>query len=130
MRQKHTSGADRHKLSIIDIENRLAVCSVCGETNIYLKNNRPRCATKISCDQMGLGYYIGLKDLERLIGPKPSVCEVCGVGERIVVDHDHSTNQIRGWLCGNCNIALGYLRDNPDAVLRLYEYIKTKKETH
>jgi hypothetical protein len=29
----------------------------------------------------------------------------------------------RGWLCSNCNIALGLAGDNPEGVRRLLEYI-------
>ena len=47
--------------------------------------------------------------------PEPSNCELCGeVSEkRLHYDHDHASGEFRGWLCGNCNRALGLFRDNP-----------------
>jgi hypothetical protein len=33
------------------------------------------------------------------------------------IDHDHASGEIRGVLCGNCNRAIGLMRDNP-ALLR------------
>lgn len=128
MPKSHAIGLDRHKLSDLDLDNRKALCSVCGATNLYFKSNRPRCATRSACEQMGLGYYIGLSDIEQLIGSKPVVCAVCQVHTKIVVDHDHNTNKVRGWLCSKCNIALGYLQDDPDTVKRLYEYIVSLKD--
>ena len=40
------------------------------------------------------------------------------------VDHDHKTGVVRGLLCWNCNVAIGKLGDNPDAVLNAYKYLK------
>lgn len=121
----HKTGDERHKLSNVQIEKRLAVCSICGPTTLYIKGGRPRCATKSMCEQMKIGYYIGMKDIEKLIGPKPVVCSVC-VGARslrLVVDHDHKTDEIRGWLCDKCNLALGYLGDDIETIQRLAQYM-------
>lgn len=46
------------------------------------------------------------------------MCRICGV------DHDHKTGVVRGLLCWNCNVAIGKLGDNPDAVLNAYKYLK------
>lgn len=41
----------------------------------------------------------------------------------LAVDHDHATGQIRDLLCRECNIALGYFKDDPDLILKAYEYL-------
>ncbi len=56
-------------------------------------------------------------------------CYVCGVPEvecqiRLNIDHDHKTGRFRGWLCRKCNVAVGYLSDNKEVILRLAEYIE------
>ena len=114
----HKTGEDRHSLSDTDVEMKIATCSVCGPTTLYIKGGRPRCATKSMCEQMQIGFYIGMSDIEKLIGPKPKVCSVClgARSRRLVVDHDHKTNEIRGWLCDKCNLALGYLGDDADTI--------------
>ncbi len=30
-------------------------------------------------------------------------CAMCGLRDRLVMDHDHTTGLIRGWLCRSCN---------------------------
>lgn len=123
--KSHKTGDERHRLSNVMVEMKLANCSICGPTTLYIKGGRPRCATKSMCEQMQLGYYIGMKDIEKLIGRRPIVCSVClgARSHRLVVDHDHDTDEIRGWLCDKCNLALGYLGDDADTIYRLAEYM-------
>ena len=62
------------------------------------------------------------------VSAKPSVCDVCrGVstnGRRIAVDHDHATGRVRGFLCNGCNIAIGMVKEDPDRLRRLAEYLE------
>lgn len=54
-------------------------------------------------------------------------CYACYSMERLCVDHDHKTNEIRGILCHKCNSALGLLEEDEDRILRLAAYIKESK---
>jgi len=40
------------------------------------------------------------------------------------VDHNHSTGEIRGLLCHNCNRALGMLQDDPTTLRRAVEWVE------
>jgi hypothetical protein len=40
------------------------------------------------------------------------------------VDHDHTSNKIRGLLCGKCNRALGLLQDDPIIIKRAITYLR------
>ena len=40
-------------------------------------------------------------------------CVICGSNEKLVIDHDHKTEKVRGMLCNHCNRGLGHFRDDP-----------------
>jgi hypothetical protein len=55
------------------------------------------------------------------------VCAICrrstGNSRRLSVDHDHRSGLVRGLLCRPCNDFLGWIRDDPEAGRRLYQYL-------
>ena len=70
-----------------------------------------------------------LRQEKRIGRSKPESCEACGdreistdKGSRIVFDHHHATGQARGWICHNCNIALGHANDSVGRLLLLVGY--------
>lgn len=54
---------------------------------------------------------VGATD-ERRVGP----CDVCAKVRSLLLDHDHETGAIRGWLCAPCNSFIG--RTKADAIAR------------
>lgn len=55
-------------------------------------------------------------------------CHACGSredGEHLhCIDHSHISGRFRGFLCSQCNLALGNLQDSPERIEALAEYIK------
>lgn len=54
-------------------------------------------------------------------------CEICGKECVFVLDHDHATRIFRGWLCTNCNTALGKLGDTVAGLERAITYLKKER---
>ena len=52
---------------------------------------------------ISVGEYDGLFQLQN------GKCAVCGKEGKLLVDHDHTTGRVRGLLCHECNIVLGFL---------------------
>lgn len=50
----------------------------------------------------------------------------CSRGD-LAIDHDHSTGEVRGLLCARCNLALGYLRDDPELLNAGVQYLRTAR---
>jgi hypothetical protein len=43
---------------------------------------------------------------------------------KLVVDHCHRTNAVRGLLCHNCNRALGLFKDSKESLMNAISYIE------
>lgn len=77
-------------------------------------------------------FGITLEQYNVLLEMQHGVCAIClepetatsnGKLKALAVDHDHSTNKIRGLLCANCNRALGGFKDNVERLRRAAEYL-------
>lgn len=51
------------------------------------------------------------------------VCDICRKESRVLWDHDHASGEHRGWLCQNCNQALGLVNDSVETLLRMEKYV-------
>lgn len=61
---------------------------------------------------------------------RPLGCEICGRSngrKLLALDHNHSTNQFRGWLCSGCNQGLGMFKDDKILLAKAIAYLS--KET-
>lgn len=98
---------------------------------------------RVLAEQVGRphGHAFDRADIELMLAGDPSTgrwglfhddrCAVCGVhGRDLVIDHCHSTGQVRGRLCRGCNTREGksnaplfirYRRIHPAAIIGLYE---------
>jgi hypothetical protein len=70
----------------------------------------------------------GLTDAQynQLLLDQDGRCAICFDDESTLhVDHCHKTNKVRALLCGNCNRALGLVRDSPVILKRMVDFIGT-----
>jgi hypothetical protein len=68
-------------------------------------------------------YGIGQAEVDQMLTQQHGKCVGCGKPDPGHVDHDHSTDEVRGMLCFNCNQALGNVRDNINVMYRLIAYL-------
>jgi hypothetical protein len=112
----HTEGRDKH--------NRCITCH---------KAAKRRWTAQAHVKQYNRDYgreWRRRKQIEKA-GYAPTVCESCGgptrKGHQMSWDHDHKTGKFRGWLCHSCNAALGLLKDDPERIAKLLNYIERVK---
>jgi hypothetical protein len=84
-------------------------------------------------------YGITAKQYDRMFIEQGGVCASCGLPEtrgpqgrnakhrageiaNLSVDHDHETGDVRSLLCGDCNIAFGVMREDPERIQKLKKY--------
>jgi hypothetical protein len=56
-----------------------------------------------------------------------SVCQICKTIDSrraLCIDHNHTTGEVRGLLCDNCNRALGFFKDSIDNLNNAVKYLK------
>jgi hypothetical protein len=69
-------------------------------------------------------YGLSTDSAVALVENKVGTCEICRATDSLVVDHCHSTGNVRGLICGACNSALGYARENISTLRGLIQYIE------
>jgi len=70
-------------------------------------------------------YGVTLEEYERIRDAQGGMCLSCeDVTEKLVVDHNHETCEVRGLLCGSCNLALGHTKDDPARLEALVGYLE------
>lgn len=121
------------------VEEETKPCKVCKEVKPVLdfSPNAGSTARRNTCKPCALHQSKVTAHLRKET-PYPDAdysCPVCtskadelayATGKRKTIwflDHDHTTDKFRGWLCLRCNIAAGQLRDDPDNAKRLSEYL-------
>ena len=45
-----------------------------------------------------------------------------------VLDHNHTTKEFRGWICDNCNVAIGRFADSVSSLKKAINYLKDGNE--
>ena len=53
-----------------------------------------------------------------------SKCAICAGTEKLVVDHNHQTKEVRGVLCSKCNHAVGLLKDSSIVCRNAADYLE------
>ena len=74
-------------------------------------------------------YGLSPEDYNALFEAQAGCCAICGrheseLKQKLHVDHDHVTGEIRGLLCRGCNTAIGLLCDDPDTIDKASDYIR------
>lgn len=92
----------------------------------YRESLKGRCVTAL-CGSNTVaalrGYVPCSASVETLSEAFTAVCHCCGKPEksngrkRLSLDHCHTTGKFRGWLCTQCNIALGMINDKPELLI-------------
>ena len=69
-------------------------------------------------------YGLSLEEYDLMYKEVGGRCEICKEPHDILcVDHCHTTNEIRGLLCSQCNLGVGNLRDSVALLESAKEYL-------
>jgi hypothetical protein len=116
----------KRKSSIDGREHR---CITCRRTQMAKADAARYDSTKRRASHLLRSYVITPAIYEHLSLMQGEVCAICGSSESgrgddyFVVDHCHTTGQVRGLLCHQCNTALGLFKDKTTSLQNAIAYL-------
>ena len=105
-------------------------CFYCEVEKSLSEFSEDRGRHKIYCRKCNRKILKTTYKLRKSAPKQPKHCECCLTPKkecqngRLVLDHDHETEEFRGWLCIRCNIGLGKFGDNVDGILMALNYLR------
>ena len=79
-------------------------------------------------------YGITEKQYDEMLEIQNFRCAICksahtksSAAKKLVVDHCHTTNKVRGLLCSSCNKAIGLFEDSTEFLNQAIEYLRRNK---
>lgn len=104
-------------------------CKDCGtddSSEFYVKNTRV-CKDCQRNRFMLKRYGVAPEEYDAMLVVSCGTCYICGGvcpdGRALGIDHDHTSEKIRGLLCYRCNTGISYLGDTAEGVQRAYAYL-------
>lgn len=75
-------------------------------------------------------YGVTVPQYMQLMAEQDGRCALCSLewDRDLFVDHDHVTKQVRGLLCGPCNLILGHARDQAYILRAGIDYLRRAKQ--
>lgn len=75
-------------------------------------------------------YGLTEADFDTLLVEQNNRCAICEnilqEGKYTHIDHDHSSNKVRGLLCNMCNIGIGMFNDDFNLLIKASQYLITR----
>ncbi len=73
-------------------------------------------------------YGLTLEEYEEMLREQDGKCAICGElpspTKLLDVDHDHENKTVRGLLCNHCNTALGLVKEDPEILSAMIDYLE------
>lgn len=110
----------------------LQKCPKCGTTKTGAEFNKGTRANGLSAyckectyiSHVCRTYKISMEVYLQMVERAEGLCEMCGVmPKRLVVDHDHDTDEVRGLICDRCNHFLGMIETKPSITSQAETYL-------
>ena len=103
----------------------------------YMKiySSRPEIKQRYKMLKIEKTYGLSEEDFKTLLSDQESMCGICGTeftedislekrSHSPHVDHCHTSGEVRGLLCVNCNAGLGQFKDSVKILLSAVEYLQ------
>lgn len=117
---RYRDRGDYHKIWYARNKDRVAILRETRRSN-------PDAQRRDYLKRLHYKYGITVEAYETLLTAQNGLCAICGQvnpnKSELAVDHDHTTNKVRGLLCSTCNTGIGHLKDSTELVRRAFNYL-------
>jgi len=120
---KPLSAFHKHKVCLYGVE---PMCKRCK----YLKRKQRDAddPTRVRRMDLKAKYGITLEEYAAMLARQEGQCAICGAaGEKLVVDHNHTTGRVRSLLCHLCNALIGCAREDITILVRAAAYLRAEQ---
>lgn len=91
------------------------------------KGRHGKCKNCLKHYRLKYKYSLTQEDYKRLTEEQDHKCKICNKKVvDLVVDHCHTSGEVRGLLCKHCNNMLGFAKDNPETLANAIKYLKAQ----
>lgn len=113
-------------------------CRACRQEYVraYCEQNRGRVQEGHIRRHYQKRYGITPEQYDQMLSEQQGVCAICNSTpesdrnrelQRLAVDHDHDTGEVRGLLCARCNLSLGHIEPHGRGhLLAIDQYLSRK----
>jgi Recombination endonuclease VII len=113
-------------------ERRKHVCKKCDSKRVdnWNKTHPTERAKVYRVRHLKRTFGITPAEYDRQLAVQGGKCAICGKPEqesrhqKLCIDHNHVTRQLRALLCFSCNVAIGMFEDNPVRLEKAAAYIR------
>lgn len=124
----------KHRILNRDSDNQHGICAVCGRVKLKKKNQGKRFACSIAEKKWDNHHKDNLRKhgvtlewYHNQLALQNNSCAICrkqpGEGKKLCVDHDHTSNQVRGLLCNLCNSMIGFACEKSEVLKNAILYL-------
>jgi hypothetical protein len=99
-----------------------------AQQRAWTKANPEKAAVHARRKYLKKQYGITIEEHDAILLSQGNRCKICrtdkpGRTGSWCVDHCHGTGDVRGILCHDCNLALGYVKDHPQILKAMIRYL-------
>jgi hypothetical protein len=80
-------------------------------------------------DHLRRTFGLSIAERDDLFAAQGGLCAICRARPIRHIDHDHPTGQLRGGLCGPCNMGLGQFEDDPQRLRAAARYLDMHRQS-
>jgi hypothetical protein len=81
----------------------------------YKDNNKARVLSK--------KHKVPIEEVEQALKENTGTCPICSMDKKLVLDHCHKTQKVRGMICQSCNNIIGRAGDTLEGLMRFVRYL-------